>query len=211
MPLARATLDLLGPTFVEDVGRHVVPIFTNLNGAPVSVGSGFLVSTADVHLLVTAAHVLDNLADGHRLYFYAAPAMKRAVAGEILLAKVPPGATRKQDTIDIGVVILGGEGLPPYPAIGKSAMTPEALAPFSARRGGNKYAFLGFPASKGVVSRPDKSVRSASYSYLSRAVSPARYSELDLSEGAHVVLPFDAKRIFQQDGRKMNFPKPRGS
>jgi hypothetical protein len=170
MPLPNKTLDLLGPTFVEDVGRHIVPIFADMDGAPASIGTGFLVYAAGRHLLITAAHVLDNIAAGYALYFYAAVAMKRQIAGSALLSKFPSGATRKEDNIDIGVVILEGEGLPPYPDVNKLTMRLEKLAPFSATRAGSKYALLGFPSSKGEVRRPEMSVRSASYSYLSGSI-----------------------------------------
>ncbi len=55
------TLELLGPDFVGDVGRFVYPIFTDRDGAPKSIGSGFLVRFDGFVCLITAAHVLDHI------------------------------------------------------------------------------------------------------------------------------------------------------
>jgi hypothetical protein len=204
------TIALLGSGFVEDVGRHVVPIFVDKESAPCSIGTGFLVLVGDQHLLITAAHVLDKISEGHELYYYAGTKTKRAIAGDILLSRIPREGTRKQDVIDTGIVFLEGEGLPPYTEIGKEPMDAGRLAPFSTPRANKKYAFLGFPASKSKVTRPEKNVRSAAYSYLSSSVAPEAYPPLDLSEKSHIVLAFNEKDIVHPDGRKMNFPKPQG-
>lgn len=210
MPLPPETLTLLGPGFVEDVGRHIVPIFVDKDGAPDSVGTGFLMFIEGQHLLMTAAHVLDAISEQRELYYYAGTKTKRAIAGEILLSRIPQGKTRKQDVIDTGIVFLEGEGLPPYTEIGKESMDASRLAPFSTPRAKKKYAFLGFPASKSKVTRPEKNVRSAAYSYLSSSVAPEAYPPLDLSEDSHIVLTFNEKDIVHPDGRRMNFPKPQG-
>ena len=62
--IRNATLDALGPTFVEDVGRHVPSIFVDVDGAPVSMGTGFQIHTGRDHVLVTAAHVLNGMKNG---------------------------------------------------------------------------------------------------------------------------------------------------
>jgi hypothetical protein len=202
--------ELFAPTFVEEVKRYIVPIFIDRNNVPVSVGSGFLVRAADVHLLITAAHVLEPHKPERPFYFYIAPATKRLIHGTVILTRLPPGRTRNEDAIDIGIVILANEGLPPYLEIGKSAMSIETLAPRSLPREPNKYAFLGYPASQGRANRATKNVASWSYAYLSSPVPKEQYSRLGLSDDSHIVLSFDAKKIFHPDGRRMNFPKPAG-
>lgn len=86
----------------------------------------------------------------------------------------------------------------------------EQLSIHSVPRDIRKYAFVGYPASKAKVSRPEKRVSSSAYAYLASSAEPSVYAELGLREQYHIVLPFDAKNIYQIDGRKMNFPKPAG-
>lgn len=205
------TLELLGPDFVGDVGRFVYPIFRDREGAPESIGSGFLVRFDDgLVCLITAAHVLDHIRRGEDLYWYAGTALKRHVEGQGLLSPMPPGGNRDDDRIDVGVVILNGEGLPPYADIGKDALPAERLHMGAVPRTDKKYAVLGFPASKASVHRPDKYVLSASYSYLASSIPPNDYAPLGIAEQSHIAIHFDKKRVNHPDGRKMNFPKPAG-
>lgn len=172
MPAIRqATLDALGPSFAEDVGRYVLPIFVDVDAAPVSVGTGFLMHTGRDHVLVTAAHVLDGLKSGTSYHFYATPTTKRTIAGEALIAKLPATGKRVDDVIDVAVVILSGDEreLPPFPLIGKDSMSVELVAAHATPRAEKRYAFLGFPSSKGKVDRIVKDVRSSAYAYLSAA------------------------------------------
>jgi hypothetical protein len=107
--IAQATLDLLGSDFVEDVSRYIVPIFADINGAPVSMGTGFLVNMGQDHILVTAAHVLDRLTSLPH-YFYVEQKIKRALTPPVLVSKLPPSGDRADDLVDVGVVILRDEG-----------------------------------------------------------------------------------------------------
>lgn len=208
--IPRATLDLLGPDFVGDVGRFVYPIFTDRDGAPLSIGSGFLVDFGGgVVCLITAAHVLDQVRE-RDLYWYAAKSIRRHVDGKTLLSPMPPSGNRRDDRIDVGVVILSGEGLPPYPEIKREALPVDRLQAGAIPREGKKYAVLGFPASKAEVDRPKKSVTSKSYSYLASSIPAGEYVPLGISEESHIAIHFDKKRVNHPDGRRMNFPKPAG-
>lgn len=104
--IPQSTSLLLGPNFEVTAGRYVVPIFRDIDGAPESIGTGFLLNDGKVDYLVSAAHVLDHISSGEQLYYYSGVAQKRAIAGKGLLSKVPVGQTRQQDRIDVGVVIL---------------------------------------------------------------------------------------------------------
>jgi hypothetical protein len=115
------TLDALGDNFVEDVSRYVLPIFTDKDNVPVSVGTGFLLDTEFGHALVTAAHVLDGFYSGREYYFYAAPAVRRGIAGQALFSKVPPSGNRDDDLVDVVIVLLEGDAdeLPPFESVSK--------------------------------------------------------------------------------------------
>jgi hypothetical protein len=207
--ITQTTLDLLGSDFVEDVSRYIVPIFADINGAPVSMGTGFLVNTGQDHILVTAAHVLDRLT---RLphYFYVEQKVKRALTPPVLVSKLPPSGDRADDLVDVGVVILRNEGLPPYPAVGRDSMPPNLISPYAMPRAGKKFAFLGYPSTKGKADRAALDLRSASYAYLSGPAPAETYTKLDLNPRFHIVLPFSKRGVVDLDGKSFNFPKPNG-
>jgi hypothetical protein len=177
-----------------------------------SVGTGFLLNTGRDHVLVTAAHVLDGMKSGKSYYFYVAPTLKRTLAGRALIAKLPPTGRRKDDLIDVAVVVLAGnrDELPPFPLVEKDSMPLDIVAALASPRIHKRYAFLGFPASKANVNRVVKGVRSASYAYLSASAPADVYLRLGLEEAYHIVLPFAKRKVFTLEGRKFNFPKPNG-
>ncbi len=84
------------------------------------------------------------------------------------------------------------------------------LAPHASPRSEKRYAFLGFPSSKANVDRVVRGVRSASYAYLSAAAPTNTYSQLQLEEASHIVLPFAKRKVVTLEGAKYNFPSPKG-
>ena len=207
--IAQGTLDLLGSDFVEDVSRYIVPIFADIRGAPVSMGTGFLVNAGQDHILVTAAHVLDHLTSLPH-YFYMDQKLKRALTPPILVSKLPPSGDRADDLVDVGIVILRDEGLPPYPNVGRDSMPLDVISPYAMPRAGKKFAFVGYPSSKGKADRVALDVRSASYAYLSGPAPAETYAKLGLNPRLHIVLPFSKRGVVDLGGKSFNFPKPNG-
>lgn len=186
-----------------------MPIFVDVDEAPVSVGTGFLMHTGRDHVLVTAAHVLDGLKSGTSYYFYATPTTKRTIAGEALIAKLPATGKRVDDVIDVAVVILSGDEfeLPPFPLVGKNSMPIGFVAAHATPRAEKRSTSLGFPSSRGKVDRIVKDVRSSAYAYLSAAASADVHARLGLDEVGHIVLPFAKRSVVTLDGAAFNFPK----
>jgi hypothetical protein len=207
--VAQSTLDLLGSDFVDDVSRYIVPIFADINGAPVSMGTGFLLNTGQDHVLITAAHVLDRLTTLPH-YFYAEQRVRRALTPPVLVSKLPLSGDRADDRVDIGVVILRDEGLPPYPAVGRDSMPLNLINPYAMPRAGKKFAFVGYPSTKGKADRVSLDLRSASYAYLSGPAPAGTYAKLDLDPRFHIVLPFSKRGVVDLDGKSFNCPKPNG-
>lgn len=210
--IRRETIEALGEGFVEDVSRYIVPIFIDIDGAPVSVGTGLLLNTEFDEVLVTAAHVLDGFREGRTYYIYVAPAVKRAISGKVLFSKLPPSRFRDHDLVDTAVVILEGsaEELPPFVAVGKESLRISSVVPQGVPRNGKRYAFLGFPASKSDTNRIEKNVNSTSYAYLGSSASSETYAQLGFDEAFHVVLPFHKRNVVTLDGAKFNFPSLKG-
>lgn len=206
------TLDVLGISFAEDVSRYIVPIFTDEKSKPMSTGTGFLLNTGFGHALVSAAHVLDGFREGRSYYFYATPKSKRAIAGTALFSKLPLTGRRDDDIIDVVVVLLEGDPdeLPPFPEVGRDSLQLDLLAPQAVPRASKRYAFLGFPGSKGKVNPVARDVKSVAYSYLSSIAPPEVYAQLGLEETFHIVLPFDDRKIVSLDAKRINFPSVKG-
>jgi hypothetical protein len=209
--LKAETQQVLGIDFQADVSRFVVPIFAEIDDEPVSVGTGFLIGEGGYNFLVTAAHVLDAMQAGTRHFFYHEPGMIRDLSPMGgMMSRIPTGGTRLNDTIDINVGILEGPPLPPYPLIQREALPFSRLAVAAEPRIGKKYAFLGFPASRGKLNRIDKTYSSGMYAYLGSSSPAEVYGKLCLTQRTHIVLPFHKRGMFSLDGIQLNFPKPQG-
>jgi hypothetical protein len=140
---------LLLERLAERLSRHVVGIFREgPHGRPESHGSGLLVSSSTRLFLISAAHVLDPLQSGTKLFFYAAPRVTRALAGSVRVTNPPPGKDRKTDRYDVGVLRLLEPPSPPKLAVNKTGLPLSALTPRALPRRGKQYLVTGFPASK---------------------------------------------------------------
>jgi hypothetical protein len=162
------------------------------------------------HFLVSAAHVLDKLHDRQRYYFPIAPRVTRQILGRVLVAGVDAGTSRQDDSVDVGVVILEGDGLPPYPDMNIEGLGFDRIARRKPNRHLAQYAFCGFPASKGKGNPVSKKFEPLLNTYLSGSVSRERYEEVGLNSRSHIVMPFDSRNVFDVAGDRVIFPAPSG-
>lgn len=193
------------------LAHHILPLFTETSGGvPKLVGSSFLVSSGTNSYLLSAAHVFDELKNGHELFFYIEPHTKRKLSGSLLLTKTPEGKNRKADRLDVGVLKLEGLGLPPYPKVDKYPLAIGALMPNLLPREGKQYLLIGFPASKNRANPIACEVVSKIYSYRNISASPQKYADLGVSPQSHMVLNCDRKRTIGPNSQIRAFPEPSG-
>jgi hypothetical protein len=206
------TFEAEAQVIASNLARHILPLFAEetLSGEPRLVGSGFLISSGTNSYLVSAAHVFDELKDGHELFYHIEPSIKRKLSGSLRLTKLPDGKDRKGDRLDVGVLKLEGSSLPPYPAVEKYPLDIGALLPNAMPRESKQYLLVGFPASKSRVKRVAREVVSELYSYRNITVPFSKYVDLDVSPQSHIVLGFDRKRTIGPDGQIRAFPEPSG-
>lgn len=195
------TLELL-------VNLSVPLYYTDDYGRPTQFGTGFFVRGRSAHYLVTAAHVLDTAYE-REVFYYVAPNKIRKLTGETTRSGDSP-SHRDDALVDIGVVRLTGDGLPPYPEVSKFAMEPNYLCPRYLPRSGRSYAVLGFPATKSKVSRIDGTAVAAPHAYRCESVPDQDYSKHGFSPENHVLLQLDLKVGFGPNGERQHFPKPQG-
>jgi hypothetical protein len=177
-------------------------------GRPSLHGTGFFVKSGDAHFLVTAAHVLDT-AHERGLFFYVEPGRIRTVTG-LSTRSGRSAAGRATDIVDIGVVRLTEDSVPPYPRVEKYAMELEYLHPEYLPRGSRGYGILGFPATKSKLSRAEATVLAAPHAYLCQPIPDGDYPSLGFEPKTHLLLHLNLKVGYGLDGGHQHFPKPQG-
>ncbi len=192
---------------IEILTNFSVPLYLDIKSRPTLCGTGFFVKKDGNFYLVSAAHVLDESLN-HGLYYYTNTNVVRRLSGRLVRSK--PKDKRSNDHIDIGVVKMTGDMMPPYLDVQKYAMDYSYLTPAYIPRSNKHYSFIGFPATKSKVVNSDKSVRTTAYAYKSDSIPDSEYSTYGVNENTHIVLPLDLKKCDDLNGQNVYFPKPQG-
>lgn len=188
--------------------RYVIPLFKKVPGKrPSLFGSGFLVSSAKSTYLVSAAHVLD---DYSQLYYYIKPTVTSKLVGTLIRTKLPRSRSRDDDRVDVGVLRLEGDYLPPYVDVEKYALPVSALVPNTYPRDGKQYLLVGFPATRSKANPAAQELKSTPISYRNGSVPASRYLELGISAQTHIAISLDLENVLLPTGSVENFPKPEG-
>ena len=188
--------------------KFVVPLYeSDSRLRPASHGSGFFVRAGERHFLISAGHVLETLKI-RPLFYYVTPCITRKLSGRLLLN--PWQGDRKNDPIDVGVLRLSDEELPPYPEVDKFAIDVSYLRPGLLPRSGRNYMIVGFPASRSEVNPVAREVAATAYGYRNYSIEDNAYSEHGLTPEANLVLPLDLEVGFDSSGKHRNFPRPQG-
>jgi hypothetical protein len=194
---------------VEDLSAFSIPLYQqDYNGRPSQHGSGFFVTVGRDHFLVSAAHVLGTATTKNGLFFYSSPNTPRYLRGHRIRSGSPE--SRDRDLIDIGVLRLTGDPMPPYPAVRKFAMDVSYLKPSYQPRSGKHYVMIGFPATKNRFNSVEQTVPAAPYAHRMQSVPEEEYRVHGVSADTHVVLFLDLKKGFDHSGKLQHFPTLEG-
>ena len=190
------------------LAKFVLPLYEDdRRGRPSLHGSGFIVQAAGHHFFVSAAHVLENLKT-KSLYYYVHPSVTRKLSGQLLLN--PWRGDRENDPIDVGILKLTREALPPYPDVSKFAVDISYLQPKLLPRSGKHYVIVGFPSSRSQTNPMARQTEVIAYGYRNGSIQDSEYSKHGLLADSHVALPLDLEVGFDSKGKHRNFPKPQG-
>ncbi len=192
---------------IEILTNFSIPLYLDINNKPRLYGTGFFVKKEGNFYLVSAAHVLDKSLS-HGLYYYAGTNVVRKLSGNLVRSKLKD--KRENDHIDIGVVKMTGDMMPPYIDVQKYAMDYSYLTPSYIPRSKKHYTFIGFPETKSKVVNSDSSVRTTAYAYKSDSIPSSEYIKYGVNEKTHIVLPLDLKNCEGLNGQKVKFPRPQG-
>jgi hypothetical protein len=207
--LANSLKDLLKTLSAsQDVFRkHVLPIYEdNKKGQPELFGTALVVRHRGEVFLVSAKHVFEPLADRRELYVYCTPSMKRHLGGNLTWTR----SELAVDPVDIGVLKLEGEGIPPYPEVNCVPLPSQLLEPGTSQREGKYYLAVGYPSSRSKIKRPDRIVRAEPYANFGPAISTDRLKKLGLDPQLHIGIAFHKKRVIGISGNIQSFPDPSG-
>lgn len=188
--------------------KFCVPLYQfGRNRRPHLNGTGFFVRLGVHTFLVSAAHVLDA-AKSDGLFFYVDTGTVRHLSGKLLRTKGE--GNRSKDLIDVGVLRLSSDSVPPYPNADKFPMDFTYIRPQCRPRTGKNYIFVGFPASKSEVSGARREVVVTPYGFRNEPIEEDMYRSHGLDPETHIALKLDVRKGFGPGGTKQHFPDPRG-
>lgn len=200
------------PEVIDDaasmLSKFVVPLYQDdIRGRPAAFATCFIVNWRSQYFVISAAHVLETLRT-RSLYYYITPRVTRKLTGRLVLNHWD--GDRENDPIDIGVLKLEGDALPPYPEVSKFPIDISYFHPDSLPRSDKHYVVIGFPASRGKLNPVGRTVEVTGYAYRTNSIHDDEYSAHGLSPRDHLLLPLNLKKGFVSSGQHRNFPKPNG-
>ena len=193
---------------VELLAKFCVPLYQyDRRRRPRLNGTGFFVRSGKHDFLVSAAHVLDT-AKSNGLFFYADARTLRHLSGKLLRTKGEDD--RNQDLIDVGVLLLSKDSVPPYPGVDKFPMDISYLRPLYRPRTGKEYVFVGFPGSKSKVNPVRREVLVTPCAFRNQPIDEGLYKAHGLDPKSHIAMTLDVRKGFGPSGEPRQFPDPHG-
>ena len=193
---------------VELLAKFCVPLYQyDRRRRPRLNGTGFFVRSGKHDFLVSAAHVLDT-AKSDGLFFYSGARTLRHLSGKLLRSRGEDN--RSQDLIDVGVVLLSKDSVPPYPGVDKFPMDISYLRPSYRPRTGKDYVFVGFPGSKSKINPMRQEVLIAPYAFRNQPIDEGQYKAHGLDPKTHIAMTLDVRKGFGPKGMPQQFPDPHG-
>jgi len=191
---------------VKELLPSVRPIYlVNERFGPEQTASGILFSEDNIHLLITAGHVFDNL-QGSAVYV---GGEKRLVHLKGQHYRTSPDGSAENDKYDLAFVELDEEALSHLGNV--RFLQSSDLDPNDIAKKGHYYLVLGYPATK------NRRINYESYKaphnlYIYSAGSPTLeiYRRLSIFEETHILLDFDKKMIADKANKLVNPPKLHG-
>ena len=186
--------------------NYVIPVYQTRRGMPAQVGTGFIVRAGGEHFFVTAGHVFDLRAEG-MLYFYSDVNIHRFINGSARWTSFD--RSRQDDDLDVAVVKLSRQALPPYRKIKKVAMDLNVLAPRRLRERAH-YLAVGFPHSKNRPNPTANHIDASAWGFYGESLPPSEYSRAGIAPDSHILLKFEEKRGFDAKLLPIRMNKPQG-
>ena len=190
--------------------RHIVPICErDMRGHTQGHGTGLLVSHRTRNFLVTASHVLKPLEEQRRLFYPCDRKTERNIGGRILRTINNPIPGHAYD-LDIAVVLLEGDGQPPYPELNTFCLPMDSLQSNALPRHGKSYFAVGYPATKTFTHVKNQEVEARPFGHWCGSIPDSDYDSLNLSADRCLALEFNVKKVHSSPSKIQQAPDPQG-
>jgi hypothetical protein len=198
----------------EWLSPHIVPIFKQEPEelAPQLWGTGFLVQAENHCFLISAAHVLDGPSRTCKLFCFLDNPPRNCWLRQrpLRLTEPPPGKTRRDDRIDVGVCYLGP--LSSLRGVEHAALPLDRLKPAALPREDKWYMLAGLPGGSNQISidRRAKLITSERATKVATSHPAKVYRKCGVAPETHNVV--DHARDLQPgaSNRHGKFPKTHG-
>lgn len=198
----------------EALSPHIVPILKQdiLDLTPQPWGTGFLVQAANHYFLISAAHVLDGPNGTCKLFCFLdnPPRYSWLRQRPSRLTEPPPGKTRRDDRIDVGVCYLGS--MSSLPGVEHIALPLDRLRPAALPREDKWYMLAGFPAGSNQVGtdRRAKMITSERATKVAQSRPIKVYQRCGVTPETHIVIDHARDLKPGASNRHGKFPKTGG-
>ena len=218
-PEARAFIRRMQEEAAPFVAARTIVLYgTTEKGDPYILGTGVPLAVADHRLILTAAHVFDDvIPEGQAVYI-----SPGSVGGKLILVDPlqvrrsarPASGNRKDDHFDSAVVILTPDVVDQIgPGITFCQLSD--LDPFDTQAMGSYYFLNGFPSQNLVINRCKNTVSCRSLLYGTFVYDGNRGpwplpADVHLPPDLNIDLDFHPRRAADDAGRRTRLPRPYG-
>lgn len=203
--------------FGEMFRKAVVLFMLKERGVFDPIGSGTFVFHEGKLLIVSAAHVFEDLANKGQVYLHIGPINQIVKLNRIKIftsSKEGVGGSRAKDALDLGVMVVSDEIIDI--CNGKILMIQEDLIEnHSNTKNVLFYQAIGYPGVKNKklaqkASQTNRLFTPEILIYSGEYKSAEEVSNEKFVDEHHVILDWNNKKNYDDDGNRVNVPKPNG-
>lgn len=175
--------------------RVICPLYRESTHRPEPVGTGIQIRVADLVLIATAAHVVEDLGSGPRY----------VGAGEEILplpmlqftSNLEASSHRDSDRLDLGCMVFDPATANRIPSADTIHLSQLDTVPLANIPEAAQYLFSGFPASRQPRKLFDGEFRAHSYSALASEWSADAYRDVQLDRRRNIFLRYDKSDMYR--------------
>lgn len=167
------------------------------------LGSGILIKINSNHILITAAHVIDDSDKGN----LSIPFENTLIGLDgFYCSPIPKGKTRDDDMFDFAFAFLDESTisglLQNYEFLDYKNILLKDMDTLV-----KIYSCIGFPGSK---NKTINSIKPAPYSYFNTSLDESKMTEHNIDSNINLAISYNSKSTYSSDGQKQQVPKPKG-
>lgn len=212
-PEARAFIRKMQDEAAPYIKRRTVVLYgANERDEPYILGTGVPLDICGNRLIVTAAHVLDEvIRGGHAVYMSAGgegTTLFPIVPQRVRRSAMPASGDRRDDVFDLAVIDLSSDTVVRIGG-GLTFVTLADCDPLDPKNRGSYYFLQGFPSERLKVNRCRNTVTCQSLPYGTITYDGIRGLWPSVDD-VHIDLDFHPRKAADERGRRVRLPRPHG-